>query len=65
MKDSAVKAVCYSAKLVFPGLLRYESGPVLMLSQQSALSCLPFNSATRSNVLALRATLGSWRVSIR
>ena len=26
VKDSAVNAVCYGAKLMIPGLLRYESG---------------------------------------
>ena len=26
MKDSAVNALCYGAKLMVPGLLRYESG---------------------------------------
>lgn len=26
MKDSAVNAICYGAKLMIPGLLRYESG---------------------------------------
>ena len=25
MKDSAVNAICYGAKLMIPGLLRYES----------------------------------------
>ncbi|MDA9787600.1 hypothetical protein N9D57_02550 [bacterium] len=26
VKDSAVNAICYGAKLMIPGLLRYESG---------------------------------------
>jgi len=26
LKDSAINAVCYGAKLMLPGLLRYESG---------------------------------------
>ena len=26
VKDSAVNAVCYGAKLMIPGLLRYENG---------------------------------------
>ncbi len=26
VKDSAVNALCYGAKLMIPGLLRYESG---------------------------------------
>ena len=26
VKDSAINAVCYGAKLMIPGLLRYESG---------------------------------------
>ncbi len=26
VKDSAVNAICYGAKLMIPGLLRYENG---------------------------------------
>lgn len=26
VKDSAINAICYGAKLMIPGLLRYESG---------------------------------------
>ena len=26
VKDSAVNAICYGAKLMLPGLLRYENG---------------------------------------
>lgn len=60
VKDSAVNAVCYGAKLMLPGLLRYESGMALMSGLHSALSSLPFKDAAVSYVWALRAILGSW-----
>jgi H/ACA ribonucleoprotein complex subunit 4 len=46
VKDSAVNAICYGAKLMIPGLLRYESGievgeeVVLMTTKVCALAAL-------------------------
>ena len=44
VKDSAVNAICYGAKLMLPGLLRYESGieigeeVVLMTTSSEAIA---------------------------
>ena len=65
VKDSAVNAVCYGAKLMLPGLHRYESGTAFMSSLRSALSSLPFDDAMKPYDWALRATLDSWGVSSR
>lgn len=38
VKDSAVNAVCYGAKLMLPDLLRYESDPASMSTRRSSSS---------------------------
>ena len=58
VKDSAVNAVCYGAKLMIPGLLRYEADislneeVVLMTTKGPFMSCLP--SRLRSHFYAYR-----------
>ena len=39
VKDSAVNAVCYGAKLMIPGLLRYENGEPRTLRGEAASRC--------------------------
>ena len=44
VKDSAVNAICYGAKLMIPGLLRYENGievedEVMLASAVPASDC--------------------------
>ncbi|KAI8473616.1 MAG: pseudouridine synthase [Monoraphidium minutum] len=58
VKDSAVNAVCYGAKLMIPGLLRYETGievddeVVLMTTKGEAVAVAiaQMNSATMASV---------------
>ena len=58
VKDSAINAVCYGAKLMIPGLLRYESGvevddEVVLMSTKGeavAVAVAQMNSATMATV---------------
>ena len=42
VKDSAVNAICYGAKLMIPGLLRYENGIEVEDEVRSSPSCRSF-----------------------
>ena len=61
VKDSAVNAICYGAKLMIPGLLRYESGievgeeVVLMTTK---VRCFATPSSRCASAEALRAVPG-------
>ena len=55
VKDSAVNAICYGAKLMIPGLLRYENGIEVEDEVIFALSMLTSNCACMSMAL--------WRAS--
>lgn len=57
VKDSAVNAVCYGAKLMIPGLLRYEADisvheeVVLMTTKGICLSFLRMTSRLKANTI--------------
>ncbi len=38
VKDSAVNAICYGAKLMIPGLLRYENG--IEVDDEVRMACI-------------------------
>jgi predicted ribosome-associated RNA-binding protein Tma20 len=72
VKDSAVNAVCYGAKLMIPGLLRYEADigvheeVVLMTTKGSSsdyrltLVMIPYAQVKPSRLPLLRCPLSSW-----
>ena len=49
VKDSAVNAVCYGAKLMIPGLLRYEAD--ISLNEEVVLM------TTKGDAISLRSTI--------
>ena len=61
VKDSAVNAICYGAKLMIPGLLRYESGievgeEVVLMTTKARLLAIPRSRCVSAE--ALRAVPG-------
>ena len=60
VKDSAVNAICYGAKLMIPGLLRYESGievgeEVVLMTTKVRSRAEPHGSAVCRNADAARS----------
>ena len=47
VKDSAVNAICYGAKLMLPGLLRYENGIEVGDEVRACFPCLCCSSRPR------------------
>ena len=47
VKDSAVNAICYGAKLMIPGLLRYENG--IEVDDEVSLACSAVGDGTVQN----------------
>merc|ERR1711936_1092073 len=58
MKDSAVNAICYGAKILLPGVLRYEDGiemgeEIVVCTTKGEAICLALAQMTTS-------TMASW-----
>merc|ERR1719334_1395968 len=57
MKDSAVNAICYGARIMLPGVLRYDDGievgqPVVIVSTKGEAVCLATATMTSSTISA-------------
>ena len=60
VKDSAVNAICYGAKLMIPGLLRYENGiEVDFFGERTTMPAGPATLALRTGAMLCTGTVYS------
>lgn len=61
VKDSAINAICYGAKLMIPGLLRYESG--IEVDDEVGAGEVALREGGRAVLLGAAVAAGEWGFS--